>query len=74
LKRLANGVEDIFAQVGLSFVPRPVKLMVAGTIFAMPIVLMLYVICCMGAPDYGDFVKGDLGAKKGAGARREKIE
>ena len=47
LKQLGTSVEILFHRVGFGTLPVPVMYGIAGSIFALPIVLMAYVICCM---------------------------
>ena len=40
-------MEILFHRIGFSTLPRPVMYGIAASIFALPVVLMCYVICCM---------------------------
>ena len=45
--QLGFAVETLFTKIGLGFIPNPVKFILAGSLFVLPIALMFYVICCM---------------------------
>jgi protein disulfide-isomerase-like protein len=47
LGQLGRSVEILFHRIGFGTLPRPVMYGIAGSIFALPVVLMCYVICCM---------------------------
>ena len=80
LGQLGRSVEILFHRIGFGTIPRPVMYGIAGSIFALPIVLMCYVICCMkdeviDVPYPKVSVAGGKGdAKKPASKQREKIE
>ena len=82
LGQLGRTVEILFHRIGFGTLPLPVMYGIAGGIFAMPIVLMCYVICCMNDEVIEIPVKkkqpvGEAGAspaKKPASKQRDKIE
>lgn len=45
--QLAVSVNIIFHKIGFPDVPKPIQYIIAGSIFSIPVVLMMYVICCM---------------------------
>ena len=45
--QLAVSVNIIFHKIGFPQVPKTVQYIIAGSIFSIPVVLMMYVICCM---------------------------
>ncbi len=47
LNQLGRSVQILFHKIGFQSIPVPIQYGIAGSIFAAPIVLMCYVICCM---------------------------
>ncbi len=47
LGQLGRSIEILFHRIGFGSLPRPVMYSIAGGIFSLPIILMMYVICCM---------------------------
>ena len=79
LGQLGRSVEILFHRIGFGTLPPPVMYGIAGGIFALPIVLMAYVICCMKDEVIEvPYKKKPAVAEDGAAARkppkRDKIE
>ena len=78
----------IFHKIGFPQVPKPIQYLIAGSIFSIPVVLMMYVICCMKdevievphkrpvqvAPPAGTKAPAQAATKPNSGRTREKIE
>jgi hypothetical protein len=47
LNQLGRSVQILFSKIGFGDLPKGVQYGIAGSLFALPIALMCYVICCM---------------------------
>ncbi len=81
LGQLGRSVEILFHRIGFGTLPPPVMYGIAASIFALPVVLMCYVICCMKDEvieipiKKKDFIAQQPGSQKPASkTQREKLE
>ncbi len=87
MNQLAFSVNVIFHKIGFPQVPKYIQYTIAGSIFSIPVVLMMYVICCMKDEVYQVPIKkpafspvgtqvtqSQVGAKPNSAKTREKIE
>ena len=74
LGQVGRSVEILFHKVGFGDLPKGVMYSIAGGVFALPIVLMCYVVCCMKDEVYEPQKPAEKKPSSNTGSKREKIE